>query len=113
MPIVSAVWSRGYRHIFFFIAAEVSFNRSACRRINTTSPVHVRIWLCGNQFASESIQYVEETILWCLHDDLPFLPIKLHVGKDKLLCCRIVPMISRGGLIMPYILTVVWVQCYY
>ena len=49
-----------------------------------------------------AIEYVEETVLGRLQEDLPHLAIHLHVGQSHILNGRIVPIVSGRGLVMPF-----------
>ena len=86
---------------YLAVADRRVLNRPAGLHVHACRPVDRHRGLGSEQFAGLAIEDIEEAVLRRLHQDLADLSVDPEVGEDHLLGGGIVPLLTRGGLVMP------------
>ena len=79
--------------------------------VDTLGPVNARhIGLCRQQLAVRRIEHIEETVLRRLHHHMTGLAIDGQIGCHDLIGVVVIPAFAGCGLVMPDVLTGVWLE---
>ncbi len=77
------------------------FHGTAGFKVHVAGPVAEDVFVGREEFAGFSVQYIEETVLWSLHQHLAHTALDFQIREHDVLYCCVVPAIGGCRLVMP------------
>ena len=110
VPAMRTERARPHRLLAVFITGALHFHRPAGLDVDTLGPRHLGDLLGRQQFAVGAIDHIEEAILRRMHQRLDGLATVFQIGQHDVHVGVVVPGLTGGGLVVPFILTGVGVE---